>query len=108
MLKAALKGAMKRLGFEAAPQTLAASFQVMLALSQSSLVRGWLKLSATQTLAASFQVIPALLQSSLVKGCRKTPVESVMHTFALSFDAISPLSQSARVKDCVEMFSVCP
>src|SRR5262245_895996 len=31
----------------AAPQTLAASFQVMPALSQSSLVRGWLKLSAT-------------------------------------------------------------
>src|ERR1044072_2182429 len=92
------------------PQTLAASFQVMPARSQSSLVRAWLKLSATpdsgigcatwgsgiasaaapQTLAASFQVIPALSQSSLLKGCRKISVEYAMHTFALSFHAISP------------------
>src|SRR4029450_3504346 len=70
---------------DAAPQTLAPSFQVMPALSQSSLVRAWLKLSATsdsrigcaiwgsgivsaawdaapQTLAPSFQGMPALSQ----------------------------------------------
>src|SRR5262249_23301445 len=82
--------------------TLAASFQRMLAQSQSALVSGWLEVPA-HTFAASFQRIPALSQSALVRGWlpMSAGVAAIKlgsaHTLASSLQRMPALSQSDLV-----------
>src|SRR4029079_10934503 len=89
--------------------TLAPSFQLMLALSPSALVSGWLEVP-THTFAESFQRMPALSQSALVRGWLSISAANAVedggvtavkfgsaHTLASSFQCMLALSHSNLV-----------